>query len=218
MMTEPKTPAGRMFVLPQHPEALTELDKLASAYFKASDVGLCVIDSGLHYIAINKALAEMNGVPAQDHLGKTVRDVLGEIGSPIEKKISEVMHTHQPLRFDVSGKLPSRTDSAHWIAHYVPIMSGEGFVSRVGAIVLEVTASGVLEESLQKLTRQLRQETSRLQMLTDVAGLLSSNWDVVQVFPRVSARIRRVLCRSLPRLRCMMPGLDCSFIRPRTSL
>jgi len=39
----------------------------------------------------------------------------------------------------------------------------------------------------------LRHETDRLQMLTDVTSLLSSNWDVTQVFPRVSARLRRVL-------------------------
>jgi hypothetical protein len=30
-------------------------------------------------------------------------------------------------------------------------------------------------------------------MLTDVTSLLSSNWDVAQVFPKVSARLRRVL-------------------------
>jgi hypothetical protein len=39
----------------------------------------------------------------------------------------------------------------------------------------------------------LRQETNRLQMLTDVTSLLSSNWDVAQVFPKVSAHLRRVL-------------------------
>ena len=45
----------------------------------------------------------------------------------------------------------------------------------------------------KKLGRQLRQETKRLHMLTDVTSLLSSNWDVAQVFPKVSARLRRVL-------------------------
>ncbi len=177
----------------QHPEALNELDKLASAYFNASKVGLCILDSGLHYIAVNRTLADINGVPAEDHLGKTVREILGEVADRIEKKISEVLQTRQPMGFEFSGKLSSRKESSHWIAHYLPIMSAQGVVSRVGAVVLEMTAPRELQESLQNLDQQLRQETNRLHLLTDVTTLLSSNWDVVQVFPRVSARIRRLL-------------------------
>ncbi|HET6180560.1 MAG TPA: hypothetical protein VFE61_26820 [Candidatus Sulfotelmatobacter sp.] len=50
-----------------------------------------------------------------------------------------------------------------------------------------------LEKSLQDVGGKLRKETERLQMLLDVTSLLSSNWNVQQVFPSVSARIRRVL-------------------------
>ena len=192
MMSEGKI-SQKVFVSSQHPEALTEIDKLASAYFNASDVGLCILDPGLHYIAVNRAQAKMNGVSAEDHLGRTLREILGEVADRVEKKISEVLQTQQPMGFEFSGKLPSRKESSHWIAHYLPIMNAQGIVSGVGAVVLEVTAPRVLEESVQELDRQLRHETDRLQMLTDVTSLLSSNWDVTQVFPRVSARLRRVL-------------------------
>ena len=195
MMSEPKAPAEKIFFSPQHPEVVGELDKLASVYFNAPKIGLCIVDSTLHYIAINKTLAEMNGVPAEDHLGRTVREILGEAAEPLEKKISEVLETHQPLYLEVSGKLPSRKESTHRIAHYLPITNAQGAVSSVGGVVLEVTAPGVLTESIQKLNRQLRHETNRLHMLTDVTSLLSSNWDVIQVFPKVSARIRRVLAQ-----------------------
>jgi formate hydrogenlyase transcriptional activator len=193
MMSEHKTSAEGMFVSSQHPDPLTELNKLASAYFNASNVGFCILDPGLHYIAINRKLAEMSGVPAEDHLGRTVREILGDVAGPLEKKFSEVLQVQQPVGFEVSGKLPSKTESSHWIAHYLPIVNAQGAVSQVGAIVLEVTAPRELEEHVQKLDRQLRQETNRLQMLTDVTSLLSSNWDVAGVFPQVSARIRRVL-------------------------
>jgi len=192
MMSEHKTSAPRMVVSPQDPETLTELDQLFSAYFGAANVGLGILDSDLHYVAVNKALAEMNGMPAEDHLGRTVREVLGEVAVPLEMKISEVMRNRQPLGFEVSGKVPSRREAGHWIGHYVPLVNAEGLVRRVGAVVLEVTASKLLEESVRKLDWQLRQETGRLQMLSDVTSLLSSNWDIAQVFPRVSARLRRV--------------------------
>ncbi len=191
MMSE-KT-SQKMFVSSQHPEALTELGGLASAYFNASDVGLCILDPGLHYIAINRTLADMNGVSAEDHLGRTLREILGDLADRVEEKISEVVQTQRPMGFEFSGKLPSKKESSHWIAHYLPIVNAEGTVSRIGAVVLEVTAPRELQESVQELDRQLRHETDRLQMLTDVTSLLSSNWDVAQVFPTVSARLRRVL-------------------------
>jgi PAS domain-containing protein len=170
MMTEHKPWTEGMFVSSQHPEALTELDELASAYFSASNVGLCILDPGLHFIAINRTLAKMNGVPAEDHLGRTVREILGDVAQAIEKNISEVLQIRRPLGFEVSGKLPSGTESGHWIAHYLPLMDSQGTVSGVGVVVLEVTAPRLLEESVQELDRLLRQETSRLQMLTNVTS------------------------------------------------
>jgi hypothetical protein len=58
MMSERKTWTERMFVSSQHPEALTELDKLTSAYFEASNVGLCILDPSLRYIAINQTVSQ----------------------------------------------------------------------------------------------------------------------------------------------------------------
>jgi PAS domain-containing protein len=138
MMSDRKAWTEGMFVSSQHPEALTELDELASAYFSASSVGLCILDPSLHYIAINRELAKMKGVPAEDHLGRTAREILGEVADLIEKKIYEVLQVRRPLEFEVSGKLPSRTQSSHWIEHYLPIIDAQGTVSRVAAVVLEV--------------------------------------------------------------------------------
>jgi len=141
----------------------------------------------------------MNGVPAQNHLGKTVREVLGELGDSLEKKCDQVLDSRESLDFELSAKLPSRSATAHWIAHYVPISDTRGTVTRVGAVVLEIAAPKFFEQSLQKLDGMLRDETNRLKMLIDLTGLLSSNWDMAEVFPRISARLRRVLCQEFAR-------------------
>jgi hypothetical protein len=86
MMSEQKAAAEKMFFSTAHPEDLSEIDMLASAYFSASNVGLCTVDSSLHYIAINKTLAETNGIPAEAHLGRTVRDILGILRSQGRRK------------------------------------------------------------------------------------------------------------------------------------
>jgi len=176
-----------------HPEALNQPEKLLAAYFKSSTVGLCIFDTEFHYIAINKTLAEINGVPAGDHLGKTVREVLGDLGETVEGKLREVVSTGKALHVEVSGTLPSRTETGHWVVHYLPIKDESGIITRLGAVVVEITAQKKLEESLQRIGGKLRQEMSRTQVLLDVSGLLASNWDVLQVFPKISARVRRVL-------------------------
>jgi formate hydrogenlyase transcriptional activator len=56
-----------------------------------------------------------------------------------------------------------------------------------------ITNEEKLRETLQETEERLRKESERLQTVLDVTSLLSSNWDVPLVFPKISASIRRVL-------------------------
>ena len=193
MMTDRKTAAEQLFGPAAAGQSLTEGEELLAAFLRSSNVGVGILDSNLRYLAVNKVLAEMHGIPVQNHLGRTVREVLGEIGEPVERKLSQVLATRQGLKFEVSGKVPSRGDSGHWIIDMFPLSSSKDSVTRIGAIVYELTAPKQLEQSLQQLDGQLRRETKQLRLLTDVISLLSANWDIAQLFPRISARLRRVL-------------------------
>jgi len=176
-----------------HPEALTDPEQLVAAYFNSSTGGLSIVDCELRYLAINDALAAINGRPAAYHMGKTVREVLGDFADIIEPKLQSVLRTALPVHFEVSARLPARAEVGHWILHYLPIKDANGAVHRIGVLVVEITAQRKLEESLRDADRKLQQEMDRLQMLLDVTSILSSNWNIQQVFPRVSARIRRLL-------------------------
>jgi len=175
------------------PEALTDPEKLLAAYFSSATVGLAIFDAGLRYLAINKALAEINGIPAADHLGRTVREVLGSFADKVEPEFHRVLGTGDSSNFEVSAQLPGKPKAGHWVAHYLPIKDRTGAVTRIGAVVIDVSAQKRLEESLKDAGGRLRTEMERLQMLLDVSGILAANWDPQQVFPRISARIRRVL-------------------------
>ena len=176
-----------------NPEALAAPERLLAAYFSSSTVGLCILDKDLRYIAINNRLAEINGVPPSDHLGKTIRQILGEFGRVVEEKCLEVTSKGKPLHFQLSGRLPSRNEEGHWVMHCLPIKDETGAVTRLGAVVVEITEQKKLEESLQHVGGRLRQETKRMQVLQEVSSLLASNWDIPQVFPQISARVRRML-------------------------
>jgi PAS domain S-box-containing protein len=180
-------------ILFAHPEALTEPEKLLAAYFRSSTVGLGILDVQFRYLAVNSALAEMNGVPAPEHLGKSVHEVLGEFADRIEPELRRVISSREPVSFEASGTLPAKKEPGHWIRHYLPILDANGEVTRIGYTVVEITAQKKLEESARHLGGRLRKEMDRLQMLMDVSAIIASNLNLAQVFPQISARIRRLL-------------------------
>lgn len=190
----PNDPADRApLVRFAHPDALADPEKLLAAYFNSLTVGLGIVDSELRYTAVNEVLARFNGVPASQHLGKTVREVLGDFADVIEPALQRVLTTGEALHFEASSKLPAKAESGYWVVQYFPIKNESGRVTRIGAVIVETTTQKKLEESVQTISKKLDKEISRLQMLVEVGGLLSSNWSLQRVFPQVSARIRRVL-------------------------
>src|SRR5581483_754938 len=44
--------------------------------YSSTPVGLAFLDQNLRYLRVNDALAALNGVPARDHIGKSVSDIL----------------------------------------------------------------------------------------------------------------------------------------------
>ena len=174
--------------------SLTDPSQLIAAYFGSSTIGICILDRNLRYLSINDTLAKMNGVPAADHLGRSVRELMGDAADRIEPQLKRAVAGGVPtLNVEISAKIPGRTEAVHWIEHCFPILDAAGDVTRIAVLVVETTEKKKLQEAVQALDRQLHREAERLQTLLDVSSLLSSNWDVPLVFPKISARIRRVL-------------------------
>jgi formate hydrogenlyase transcriptional activator len=174
--------------------ALSEPDKLLGEFFQSASVGLSIVDADMRYLAINPALARMNRIPVADHLGKTIREMMGSFADIVEPNLRRVLDTGEPvLNFEVSAAFPPATEETHWIDHFFPIRNAVGDVTRVGVIVVEISEQKKLKDSVRELGGQLRRQMERLQVLVEISNLLASNWDVPQVFPHVSARIRRIL-------------------------
>jgi formate hydrogenlyase transcriptional activator len=178
---------------PASSAAFDQTEKLATEYFSSSPVGVCIMDEQFRFVAINDALAEMNGLPASEHLGKTVREVLGSFADAVEPEFRKVLATGISVNFEIRANLPRRTGAGHWIEHFVPIPNESGRITRVGAVVVEVTAQKALELSLHETARKLDNEIKRQEMLLEVSRLLSSNSDIPRLFPKISAQVRRLL-------------------------
>jgi formate hydrogenlyase transcriptional activator len=177
------------------PDALSEPEQLLAAFFSASNVGFYILDKDLSYVAVNHALADINGRPAVAHLGKTLREVLGELADKIEPELQRVLNTGKPvLNLEVSGMLPTRPDVAPQLAHYFPIQDGTGQVKQIGVVVVGNTGRRRLEQAITTVADKLQQEKARLQAVLEVsAALAESKADFEQAFPAISAILQKAV-------------------------
>jgi formate hydrogenlyase transcriptional activator len=183
------------------PEAFSVSENLLSAYFESPALGFGVLDTGLRYVAVNYALARMNGVPPEAHLGRTLREVLGDVADSLEPHFRRTISTGTPTNFEFSALLPNRTSLGRWLVHYVPIRDA-GSVTRVGAVVVETgdtkAPNNVSVNSTSK--QQLRRQGARLQTekrpslpLSDIIGESSALQHVLAQTIRVARTDATVL-------------------------
>jgi len=188
--TESESPASPPISFPK----LAEAGELLAAYFGTSRVGLCILGADFRYLAINQTMAEMNGISAAEHLGKTVRDMLGDFAEVVEPQFEQVLAAGQPiLNIEISFVLHNRTEPGHWIEHYIPIKDAGGKVIQIGVVAVEITEQKRFEQSLLSVSQKLRDEKKRIQVMSEVSRVLSAQFDVRRAFPNISAHLRRVL-------------------------
>ena len=154
-LTRSKDQPARALGLVATSEAFLEPKQLLAPFFTSSKVGFGTCDNQLRYQAINRALAATNCIPAEAHLGNTVREVLGVVASEIEPAFERVLVTRKPVLKEISGKIPTRNEVVHWIANYFPVKDSAGRVRSLGAMVVEVTEQKALQESLRVLSQEL---------------------------------------------------------------
>ena len=110
------------------------------SFFQEAKVGFAIVDPQMRFVAVNEALAGMNGVPAAEHPGRALRDVLGEAAPKIEAVLRRVFEAGLSIsNWEFAGRVPGRKDAGRWVDHIFPIRDETGKVRRVGAVVTEVT-------------------------------------------------------------------------------
>jgi DNA-binding CsgD family transcriptional regulator len=134
-----------------------EPDPFLPTLFASPVVGVAVLDPRMRFRAINGALAAMNGIPAARHVGRKLRHVLGGAAPKVECAMDQVFRTGKPGSFELTAELPRRQGIGHWMESIFPIRDARGRVTRVAAVVLEVTGKRDLENSLSPLVGNLVQ-------------------------------------------------------------
>lgn len=106
----------------------------------SAPVGVAVFDPELRYVFVNDRLAEIDRVPAAQHVGQSPIDLLGELGQPIAEALGRVLASGLPvLDQPFVGPLAGAVGGpAAWSASYYPVRDGDGALFAIETIVADV--------------------------------------------------------------------------------
>ncbi len=137
---------------------LAARDEQLTSFFSNAAAGLSILDRDLRFVRINQTLAQINGLPAEAHIGKTVREVLPDMAPELEPLLHNVLATSQPiLNLEISGETRAEPGVVrHWVASDFPLLGDDGKPDGVGCVVVEVTERKRAEESLRASEEKFR--------------------------------------------------------------
>ncbi|MFD5268032.1 SpoIIE family protein phosphatase [Streptomyces sp. NPDC058335] len=147
---------------------------LSTRMVTQSPIGLAVLDTRLRYVSVNPALERINGVPAEEHLGRTVREVLPMLDTDaLESAVREVLRTGVPLvdRFAM-GRTPADPDQDHaWSVSLYRLEDTRDAVLGVALSVVDVTdqyRAGIEAEAARR----------RLALIADASARIGTTLDL----------------------------------------
>jgi PAS domain S-box-containing protein len=128
------------------------------AYYATAPIGLCVMDTDLRFLRINERLAEINGVPAAAHLGRTVREVVPALADFAEDLVGRIIESGEAVRnYEFSGETAARPGETRvWREDWFPLKDSRGNVVAVNVAVEEITERKRMEENLTASRNQLQ--------------------------------------------------------------
>ena len=132
----------------QQEDRLALLDSL----FEGAHVALAVFDRTHRYVKINTIFARITGIPAQEHLGKTIEELPPFNAETVVATLEKVFTTQTPmLDREVIGELPRQPGvRKQWLTNFYPVFDPLQQVRYVGATIVEITARRQTEESEQR--------------------------------------------------------------------
>jgi PAS domain S-box-containing protein len=156
-------------------EALRESEETArmrlaeiETIYSNAPVGLCVLDTKLRFVRINNRLAEINGVPAEEHIGRTVREIVPDLADQVESEMRRIIETGEPVYgIETTGETAAQPGVIRtWIVNRLPLRQADGTVIGLNIVAQDITTRKRGQEALRKahdeLDRQVKERTAQL--------------------------------------------------------
>jgi PAS domain S-box-containing protein len=143
---------------------LQELERL----YETAPIGLGFLDPDLRFVRVNERLAQIDGLPAEAHIGRRLADVVPEAAASLEGIYREVIATGASLtERELRAATPALPgESRDWQVSAYPLKQPDGSVLGVTFAVSDITERKRFSDELK------RQETLLRLVIDAVPGLV----------------------------------------------
>ena len=132
-----------------------ELDTI----YRTAPVGLGLTDRNLRFLSVNDTLAEIDGISAADHAGRTLEEILPKpLAAKLEPLYRRVLETGEPvLGLEVQGETRANPGvNRVWNVNYHPVRDARSEIIGVSIMVQEITERRRAEEEIRYHTQLLK--------------------------------------------------------------
>ncbi|MFI1205366.1 SpoIIE family protein phosphatase [Streptomyces sp. NPDC020883] len=139
-----------------------------------SPIGLAVLDADLRFVMVNPALERINDLPAEQHIGRHVRDALSFLETDaIEERMRSVLATGRPLldEFSVGPTATHPEADQAWSVSYYRLEDANGRVLGVATSVVDVTEQ-------HRAATEAARARRRLAVIADASATVGTTLDV----------------------------------------
>jgi PAS domain S-box-containing protein len=120
------------------------------AIYQTAPIGLALLSAqSFEYLRVNEVQCAMIGIPEEEILGRTVREVAPTLAESLEALFDQVV-SGQPVREkEIAGEFAAQPGvHRHWIVNLSPIYGDDGQVDAITCVTLEVTAQRRVDAAL----------------------------------------------------------------------
>jgi PAS domain S-box-containing protein len=152
------------------------------AIYDGAPVGLCFLDRKMRYVSLNRQLAQMNGVPAAEHLGRAVAEVIPHVFPTVEPFIRSALQGEPVAGVEIQRpRADENGETRILMASYQPARDEAGEVIGVVVALMDITKSKRIEEALRESENHYRH---MVQLSPHVPWVLNAKGEVTDASPR----------------------------------
>ena len=173
-------------------EELHRTNSLLENLYTTSPAGLSLHDGNFKYLRINQALADINGFTIEEHLGKTISEIVPQLADIVEPILRQVIETNRPVcNRQIYGSTPAAPSlKRYWSGSFYPVDLLNGNRG-VGSVIIDVTDRITAEESLKESETNLL-EAQRLASVGNWEMEVGDNFELESAQPVWSAELFRI--------------------------
>jgi PAS domain S-box-containing protein len=126
------------------------------AVYDGAPVGLAFLDRNLRYLSINRRLANMNGIPIEQHLGRTVAEIVPDMFSRVEPFIRRALAGEAITGVEVTKPASGSSPEKNILLSYEPARDEAGEVVGVSVALADMTPIRRAEDARRESQEHLR--------------------------------------------------------------